>query len=229
MKEHASTNEREQAKSSAYPEPESLEGGLSLAPPALALSASPVQRKPAPIQRDEESATQNTINAASQARAIYEAVDGLGTDEDAIYRTLRPLSREQVKLLKRTYQGVYSTSLLAALRDDLNDGELTIALILMFYWPSQYGRVLGSFQLGQARQKMLQLPGYSLNTLTNLIDIQPSAEHRAYVYKALAAGHTILDIITFAYQIFRKDATWLQNNLSLTGQSDGSGIKQSWQ
>ena len=229
MKQHLSPPRQPQAQGSAQRPEAAASGGQTLLPPRLALQARPLQAKAAPIQRDDETATQNTINAAAQARTIFEAVDGLGTDEDAIYRTLRPLTREQVKLLKRTYQGVYGTSLLAALRDDLNDNELRIALIFMFYWPSQYGRVLGSYQVGQAQQKMLELPGYSLNTLTNLIDIQPSAQHRAYIYKALAAGNSILDIITFAYQIYNKDATWLQNNLRLTQQTGGSGLQQSWQ
>lgn len=180
------------------------------------------------IGEEAEEATENAITAASHARTIHEAVDGPGTDESAIFSTLNGLSRDQVKLLKRTYQSVYGNSLLADLRDDLTDEEMRIALIFMHYWPVQYGTVLGSYQHEKACEKLLELPGYSLNTYSKLIDLQPDYEHRAYVAKALAAGNPILDIIPFAYRIYSKDHEWLENNLRLTRQSDGRGLQQSW-
>ena len=249
MPEHRTPDQEKRPKSSAEHVQNSKENASpGLQPPPFQLKASGAgalganirssahspgtvaQRQTDTPEQAAEEATQNAINAASQARIIHEAVDGWGTDEDAIYRTLLPLSREQIKLLKRTYASVYGNDLLEDLRDDLNDKELTKAMIYMFYWPFAHGTVLGSYQLGQAREKILELPGYSLDTYTDLLDIQPSAEHRAYVAKALAAGNTILEIIPFAYEISGKDQEWLSNNLRLTRQTDdGRGIQQSWQ
>lgn len=63
------------------------------------------------------------------ARQIRNAVDGPGTDEEAIYRALNDLHREPaaVALLESTYQRLFGESLQSALRGDLDDDELDFA------------------------------------------------------------------------------------------------------
>jgi len=196
-----------------------------LRPPTLQWKANPV-----PLQRvggSAEEVRKQTLTSARWAAQLYEAMDGMGTDEDAIYQVLRPLNRGQIKQLKETYQSVYSRSLLSHLRDELTNGELTFALQLMLYWPRRSGG-LGSHQVRQAQEKMLNLPGYSLNTFTNLLDILGTAQ-RPYLYKAIAAGNSIMALIPFAYRIRGKNALWLRNHLHLTQQAGGQGIRQQWQ
>jgi hypothetical protein len=67
------------------------------------------------------------------ARQIHTAVDGLGTDEDAIYAALGQLNRDATATatLASTYLAAYGESLEEALRDDLSGSELTRALGLL--------------------------------------------------------------------------------------------------
>jgi hypothetical protein len=49
-----------------------------------------------------------------------------------------------------------------------------------------------------------------------------------YIVKGLAANHTVAELEEFAKKISGKDAKWLQDNLSLTGSSEGTGVRQQW-
>lgn len=53
-----------------------------------------------------------------------------------------------------------------------------------------------------------------------------SAREREYLRKALAAGRSMDDIEDFGDRIRGKDDQWLDDNLRLTGGSDGQGIQQ---
>ena len=61
-----------------------------------------------------------------------------------------------------------------------------------------------------------------------LLDGAKSRNERQFISKGLAANHTVAELTAFAARIAGKDATWMQDNLSLTGASDGSGVKQQW-
>lgn len=51
---------------------------------------------------------------------------------------------------------------------------------------------------------------------------------KSYIGKGLAAGHSVAELKKFQAKIAGKDAKWLQDNLSLTGNSKGKGVKQQW-
>lgn len=61
-----------------------------------------------------------------------------------------------------------------------------------------------------------------------LLDAANSPEEKQFITKGLAANHSVAELAAFAQKIAGKDAKWLQDNLSLTGDSSGSGIKQQW-
>lgn len=67
------------------------------------------------------------------ARQVRNAVQGLGTDEEAIYAVLRPLNRDpnSVDQLKQTYQRLFSEDLVVRLRDEMSGSELAYALYLL--------------------------------------------------------------------------------------------------
>ena len=46
-----------------------------------------------------------------------------------------------------------------------------------------------------------------------------------YLQKGLAAGHGIGELEKFSRKIAGKDEKWMQDNLSLTGNSSGKGVK----
>jgi hypothetical protein len=53
-----------------------------------------------------------------------------------------------------------------------------------------------------------------------------SDAERAQLAKALASGHTIQELTTFAAQIKGKNADWMDANLKVAGRADGRGIQQ---
>lgn len=61
-----------------------------------------------------------------------------------------------------------------------------------------------------------------------LLDGAKSPEEKRYITKGLAAGHTPAELQEFAKKIAGKDATWLNDNLRLVGDSKGKGIEQQW-
>jgi hypothetical protein len=64
--------------------------------------------------------------AARDAAELHEAVDGLGTDEAAVYETLEGKSPAQIELIRQQYQETYGEDLDAVLRDDFSGDELTL-------------------------------------------------------------------------------------------------------
>ncbi len=63
------------------------------------------------------------------ARRLREAMQGLGTDEEAIYGALSGRSQDQVNAIETTYERLYDRDLQADIRDELTDSEMeTLAM-----------------------------------------------------------------------------------------------------
>ena len=59
------------------------------------------------------------------ADTVFEAVDGIGTDEDAIYAAMRPVTAPEIPLLTTAYSNRHdSRSFLGDLKDDLSDEDI---------------------------------------------------------------------------------------------------------
>ena len=67
------------------------------------------------------------------ANQIHKAIAGLGTDEEAVYRTLQELRRDPdaIRELKRVYAAEHRVALLDAIYDDFSGTELQFALQLL--------------------------------------------------------------------------------------------------
>jgi hypothetical protein len=61
-----------------------------------------------------------------------------------------------------------------------------------------------------------------------LLDAAKSPKEKQFITKGLAANHSVAELTAFAAKIAGKDDKWMQDNLSLTGASDGTGVKQQW-
>ena len=72
------------------------------------------------------------------ANRIRTAVEGLGTDEEAIFAVLRPLNRDPALIAKLSdaYRALYSEELADRLVDELSGQELTYCLYLLRRGPS---------------------------------------------------------------------------------------------
>jgi hypothetical protein len=73
------------------------------------------------------------VDLVSIAARVHEAVDGLGTDEDAVYAALGELNHDTnaAAQLSRIYLADYGETLEAAIRDDFSGEELTRAMALL--------------------------------------------------------------------------------------------------
>ena len=61
--------------------------------------------------------------ATETARRLWDAMGGLGTDEEAIYAAVGGRTAEQWTLIQQAYQEMGNASLMSDLRDELNDSE----------------------------------------------------------------------------------------------------------
>jgi hypothetical protein len=61
-----------------------------------------------------------------------------------------------------------------------------------------------------------------------MLDGAKSAKEKQYLQKGLSAGHSLSELQAFQSKIAGKDEKWMQDNLSLTGNSEGKGVKQQW-
>jgi hypothetical protein len=82
---------------------------------------------------DEALVLISSTEAQLAARRIRTAVEGWGTDEDAIYEALNALGRDQARVeeLKAIYQVLYHEDLLTRIDQEMSDGELGFALHLL--------------------------------------------------------------------------------------------------
>lgn len=89
-------------------------------------------------------------------------------------------------------------------------------------------KIIGSAQRDRASKKLEGLSEVDRERFNKLADDAKSPEELDYLTKALAANHSVDDIEAFAKKINGKDKDWLQNNLKLTGDTSGEGVKQQW-
>lgn len=126
----------------------------------------------------------------------------------------------------KTYSAKQRASLRdAALKDSANLGEscqLALALATIDH------PVLGSEQTGRAGELEKKLSPDDQKKYQDLLAKAKTPKEKSYVTKGLAAGHSVTELATFAAKIAGKDEKWMQDNLSLTGHSDGKGVKQQW-
>ena len=89
------------------------------------------------IERDNP-APQSEDQLRRQARRLREAVEGAGTDEEAIYAVLLPLKRQQelIQRVQTLYFELYHENLRERLIDELSGNELNHALYLMGEQPN---------------------------------------------------------------------------------------------
>ncbi|XP_067680804.1 uncharacterized protein [Haliotis asinina] len=84
-----------------------------------------------------------TIKAATdfkpeeQCKILYNAMDGIGTDEEAIITVLTSCSNSQRQQLKKTYKKTYKKELMAHLKAELT-GDLEEAVVLLLMEPTEF-------------------------------------------------------------------------------------------
>jgi tetratricopeptide (TPR) repeat protein len=90
------------------------------------------------------------------------------------------------------------------------------------------GNILGITQANRARTRLAALEPADRSGFISLTRQAASDIERLYLYKALASGHSIREIETFANRIRGQNAQWLNDNLRLSGSSSGTGVQQQW-
>ncbi len=88
--------------------------------------------------------------------------------------------------------------------------------------------ILGSAQATRAAALLDKLSPDDKAKYQGLLDSAKNDQEKQYLTKALASGHSVSDIAAFQQKIAGKDAKWMQDNLSLTGSSEGTGVQQQW-
>jgi len=94
--------------------------------------------------------------------------------------------------------------------------------------PKPDGKILGAHQSKRVKTKYGELSSKDKDKFDALLLKAKSASEQRYIYKALAAGHTVDEAKVFADRIRGKNAAWMQNNLKLTGSTTGTGVQQQW-
>jgi hypothetical protein len=89
-------------------------------------------------------------------------------------------------------------------------------------------KVIGSTQVKQVQTRLKKMPEKEVKRYEATIDAAKSDEERDYLAKSLASNHSVDEIETFAKKIKGKDAKWMQDNLKLTSNTSGRGVKQQW-
>ncbi|MGP3963090.1 WXG100-like domain-containing protein [Nonomuraea sp. 3N208] len=144
--------------------------------------------------------------------AIYggvEVFEELWAASDALQRGLRDVQgKARAGAVRSRHVDAFDAVLLA------NAGIDGIA--------QEEGGILTTTQLAQAAAKMDALSEADRARMQGLLDGAGSEAERAYLMKALAAGHSIDDITTFATVIHGKSEIWLREHLSLVD-PNGSG------
>ncbi|MFI7706702.1 hypothetical protein [Nonomuraea sp. NPDC049480] len=85
--------------------------------------------------------------------------------------------------------------------------------------------ILTTTQLAQAASKMDALSEADRAHMQRLLDSAGSEAERAYLMKALAAGHSVDDIAKFASLIHGKSETWLREHLSLVNPGSSGTVR----
>jgi hypothetical protein len=169
-------------------------------------------------------------------KEINKAIAGIGTNTKDLYATLKSLNKNKIdiELANIWYKQCYGQSIISAINGEwgMSGVGKMIAKIYINHGRSliqPHGDILGSFQANQARQKLQAMGvGVAKIFLENTIEKASSPAERVYIFKALAAGHPITAIYTFATAIRGKSKKWMQNNLRLTRDTSNQGLRQSW-
>ncbi len=88
--------------------------------------------------------------------------------------------------------------------------------------------ILNKFQQKRFEDKYKALSILAKRRFDNLLAAAKSDAERAYIKKALAAGHTVDEVSAFADRIRGQSSDWMQDNLSLTMDTQGKGVQQQW-
>lgn len=94
--------------------------------------------------------------------------------------------------------------------------------------PSGLGRVLTANQAARAMAAFNRMSPEDQAKFTALMNNAKSENERLYLLKALAAGHNINELETFAGRINGQNDNWMRDNLRLTNSTSGTGIQQQW-
>ncbi|MFT3773772.1 MAG: DUF4157 domain-containing protein [Minicystis sp.] len=115
-----------------------------------------------------EAAPSSPADFTAGARRIYAAVDGPGTDEEAIYAVLLPLNRDPTASmrLQNAYHSLYKEDLRDRLVDEMSGSQLTYALSLM---ETPY-----EFYLHEADER---LAGVSFDSTAHILNLCSPEEH----------------------------------------------------
>lgn len=88
--------------------------------------------------------------------------------------------------------------------------------------------VLGGGQAKRAQALTKALSPADRKAFDEVLKAAKTPVEKSYISKGLAAGHSVAELKAFGAKIAGKNAKWLQDNLSLTGDSSGKGVKQQW-
>jgi hypothetical protein len=88
--------------------------------------------------------------------------------------------------------------------------------------------IMGSAQGERADATLKKLPEADQKEVQALMDNAKSEAEKQYLLKGVAAGHSAAELKAFAKKIEGKDEKWMRDNLSVTGSSKGTGVKQQW-
>jgi hypothetical protein len=88
--------------------------------------------------------------------------------------------------------------------------------------------ILGSAQDERATAVLKKMSKADQQAVGKLMDDAKSEAEKSYIQKGVASGHSVKELQEFAKKIQGKDAKWMRNNLSLTGNSKGRGVEQQW-
>jgi annexin A7/11 len=114
---------------------ESAEPAPPERPAAPAGPAPPAVARLLALQRSVGNAVVARALGAAQAEDIadevFEGVDGWGTDEDRIFRAMRPVTAADIPQLSATYRARHGSDLVGDLRDDLSDDELQANIVAL--------------------------------------------------------------------------------------------------
>lgn len=115
---------------------ETSEGQNSMAPPSFSLTADTIQTKSVGMSNVAPfptGAIQRATDFDALAEKIHTAIDGWGTDEDAVFQALEAVQGDYdaINTLKATYQSKYGRSLEADIRGDFSGADLRRCLRLL--------------------------------------------------------------------------------------------------
>lgn len=198
--------------------PTNLEPGL---PPQASRPSNPLSATET-LRPDQSNRAYSHDRAVEDTRVLYEAMKGLGTDEDAIYRILehrRPPERQALERLFDLRYGPTFGPLRAALRDDLSGSELQRALDALNAGRSEAPAV-GSPDFNRRLDSLTNSTIRDGNRLDVLFDGVESFEARKRLI--LGAEHSVY-LQTF---IFDDDATgWDTARLLAQRAQDGLDVR----